>query len=219
MTAWNKPGRPLILASASPRRKDILARMGFTFTVVKPLIGDEQRFFNGRGIGAAVRALALAKARSIAGRSPGALVFAGDTVVCVGKRVMGKPKSREDARRMIAALSGKTHEVYSGVALVCPECGFEKAGSARTKVTFRRLGRDEIDAYLADETEYRDKAGAYAIQGKAMRFIDKIDGCFYNVVGLPVAETLRLFKLYARHGLINQQAGEAVHQNGREELE
>lgn len=196
MATWNRPGRPLVLASDSPRRKEILARMGFSFTVMRPRVRDERRFFRNSRFGDAAAGLALAKARSVSRQKPESLVFAGDTVVCCNGRVMGKPSTRNEARKMLAALSGKTHEVLSGVALVCEECGFAAAGAAGTKVTFRKLGQPEIEEYLENPGEYSDKAGAYAIQGKAMAFIDKINGCFYNVVGLPIAETIRLFDSY-----------------------
>jgi septum formation protein len=192
---WNNPDRPLILASNSPRRLEILSQMGFSCTVVSPRIDDERRFFCGGPFESEVSALALAKAQSVAHDHPDSLVLGGDTIVCIGSTVMGKPSGRDEARQMLRTLSGAIHKVYSGVALVCGTLGFARAEAACTRVAFRILDDSEIERYL-DCGEYSDKAGAYAIQGKAMMFIDKIDGCFYNVVGLPVAQTINLFKLY-----------------------
>ncbi|MBD3390565.1 MAG: septum formation protein Maf [Chitinivibrionales bacterium] len=197
MSVWSKLDRPLVLASNSPRRKDLLARMGFRFNTRAPHVDNEDAFFDGPVPAVAVRNLARAKALSVSAGLPASLVFAGDTVVCIDGRVMGKPVSRDDARHMLSRLSGCAHDVYSGIALACGDSRFAADGVARTTVVFRKLDREEIDAYL-DEPEYADKAGAYAIQGRAMTFVDRIEGCFYNVVGLPVTETLKLFDAY-RH--------------------
>lgn len=195
MGPWSQLDRRLVLASNSARRREILEKLGFAFSVYPPKVEDEARFFGQAGFGSSARALALAKARSVACDTSDALVFAADTVVCIGTRVMGKPGSRNEARDMLSALSGAVHDVYTGVALVCDTTGFAVTGVARTAVWFRELTDSEIEEYL-DAGEYADKAGAYAIQGKATAFVDKIDGCFYNVVGLPVSKTIRLFMAY-----------------------
>jgi septum formation protein len=168
--------------------------MGFVFTVKSPGNINEMAFFKNRNYQTAIRRLALAKAESVDVDS-NCLVLGGDTIVCTQKNVLGKPESREHAREMLLLLSGTVHEVYSGIALVCRECGFADTGVSRTRVKFRTIDTGEIDEYL-DLGEYADKAGAYAIQGIAMRFVESISGCYYNVVGLPVSETIRIFESY-----------------------
>ncbi len=193
---WNKLDRPLILASKSPRRKEILSCMGFSFTVKPPVIHNEESYISVSRIKDSVRELARAKARSVAEQSRHSLVLGSDTVVVIDNRVIGKPLNRNDARDMLQRLSGRVHMVYSGVALICAEINFERAATACSNVFFRTVSSWEINEYLTHD-EYTDKAGAYAIQGRAMTFVDKINGCFYNVMGLPVTQTIDLFKAYS----------------------
>jgi septum formation protein len=197
MNSWHHPGRPVILASRSPRRKAILSQMGFTFTTVDPAPIDENAYIDAGNLPLSLRRLAKAKADPVAAAHPRALVLGADTVVAQGKRVFGKPADRNEAKEMLSALSGSRHRVYTGVALVCKARAFSATASCCTDVFFRKLNVDEIEAYLALD-EYRDKAGSYAIQGSAMVFIEKIHGCYYNVVGLPVAGTIGLFNRYVR---------------------
>jgi septum formation protein len=194
-TRWNKLDRPLLLASKSPRRREILKNMGFAFSVQSPAINDEETFIQTGRIENSVKELACAKAQSIAAQFTSSLVLGSDTVVVIDNQVIGKPVHADNARETLYRLSGKVHTVYSGVALVCAEINFERAATACSDVFFRDLPAWEIEEYLTYD-EYTDKAGAYAIQGKAMTFIDKINGCFYNVMGLPVTETIELFKAY-----------------------
>lgn len=195
MNRWDKLDRPLILASRSPRRKEILGNMGFAFTVHAPLIENEAKYINIDTIEESVQELARAKAMSVIAQFPSSLILGSDTVVVVDKQVIVKPVNYADAKSMLQRLSGRMHEVYSGVTLVCADINFEKTEAACTEVFFRKLSDWEIDEYLAAE-EYSDKAGAYAIQGRAMTFVDKINGCFYNVMGLPISETISIFKAY-----------------------
>jgi septum formation protein len=197
MITWQHPGRPIILASQSPRRKEILAQMGLTFTSMAPAVLDETAFIDAGRLSASLRNLAKAKVLSVAERRAEALVLGADTVVVQGKRILGKPADRGEARSMLSALVNARHRVYTGVALVCKACSFSATACACTDVFFRKVTVDEIEAYLKLD-EYRDKAGAYAIQGHAMLFVEKIKGCYYNVVGLPVARTISLFKSYIR---------------------
>lgn len=197
MITWQHPGRHIILASQSPRRKEILAQMGFTFETIAPTPIDETAFIDASRLSVSLRNLAKAKALSVADRNPEALVLGADTVVVQGKKVLGKPADRNEARRMLKALANSRHRVYTGVALVCKERAFSATAAACTYVFFRTMPIDEIEAYLA-LGEYRDKAGAYAIQGHAMAFVEKIIGCYYNVIGLPVAVTIGLFKRHIR---------------------
>jgi len=166
------------------------------FTVVRPSVGNEAAFLSGTPLRRGLLELALAKAESVSRTRPDALVLGADTVVVIGGSVLGKPRNRRDAAAALRRLSGKMHTVFTAVALVCRACGFSKCAVAATRVRFRNLAKWEIDRYLA-RGEHEDKAGAYAIQGRAMAFVDSITGCYYNVVGLPVAETIHLFQAYA----------------------
>jgi septum formation protein len=167
------------------------------FGTVVPKVKDEGKFLRNGPIEASLRNLAHAKAGSVARNHPEALVLGADTIVVLGKKILGKPRNRSDARGMISLLSGKRHVVLTAVALVCEECGFSAGAVAKTEVVFRTVPRRELDDYCAGN-DWQDKAGAYAIQGKAMAFIDRIDGCYYNVVGLPVRTTIDCFTEYAK---------------------
>ena len=179
--------RRLVLASASPRRRELLARLGVEFEV-RAVDADETPLA-AETPEALVLRLALVKARAAA--RPGELALGADTVVAAGGALLGKPADDEEARRMLAALSGRSHEVWTGVALVEVPAGpgdgrlRERARACRTEVVFRALSGSEIDAYVASG-EPRDKAGAYAIQGGAAAFVAHVEGDFTNVVGLPL---------------------------------
>jgi septum formation protein len=180
----------LILASASPRRRELLARLGLAFEV-RPVDADETPR-PGEPPEALVLRLALAKARAAA--RAGELALGADTVVAIEHEVLGKPVDAEDARRMLRALSGRPHDVWTGVALVAAGpagASREQVHAERTAVTFRRLTEDEIAAYV-ESREPLDKAGAYAIQGGAAAFVERVDGDYDNVVGLPLAALRRL---------------------------
>lgn len=203
MMTWQQTSRRLILASKSPRRKELLERMGLEFEAIAGGQIDESSYIDTADLEGSLGRLAIAKALSIAAKYPEAIVLAADTIVVCGKRVFGKPADRSEARRMLEELSGLRHTVMTGVALVCCEVGFCQSTTAATDVWFRELSEGEIEWYL-DSGEPFDKAGAYGIQGGAMIFIDKIEGCFYNVVGLPVQGTIDLFKAFiARKELRN----------------
>ena len=193
---WRNPDRRIILASQSPRRREILSALGFEFDVVRPSVENETDFFSGRQLDKELAALAVAKAQSVSLTAPDALVLGADTVVSIDGVALGKPTTKSDAVTMLGRLSGRRHTVLTSVALVCGECGFSAGAVETTAVQFRSLAQWEIDEYLG-RGEYLDKAGAYAIQGRAMAFVDKIDGCYYNVVGLPVRKTIDLFASYA----------------------
>ena len=177
----------LILASASPRRAELLAAAGFRFEVVPQELDETPR--NGESPEAYVLRLACEKVRS-ACRKTGSIIVGADTVVVVEGEVLGKPRDDADAARMLKRLSGRSHEVLTGVAV-----GGDRVLSevARTTVRFLPLEADEIAWYVASG-EPRDKAGAYAIQGLASRFVERIDGSYSNVVGLPVALVYRLLR-------------------------
>ncbi|KMQ50623.1 Septum formation protein Maf [Chitinispirillum alkaliphilum] len=189
------PDSPLILASCSPRRREILSQMGLSFECADPDIGDERSYLDTSDLENSLRTLASAKAKSVAGKNPRALVLGADTIVVKEGEIFGKPGNKENAFKMLKKLSGSDHLVITAVSLECLEEQFSLSVAEKTRVVFRDLSDEEIEAYLTSE-EYRDKAGAYAIQGKAMVFIKRIEGCYYNVVGLPVTATLELIKRF-----------------------
>lgn len=173
--------RPVVLASGSPRRKELLARLIPDFEVLVSDV-DEEALTVADPIETA-QILAEAKARAVAVLCPEALVIGADTVVFLGKEQFAKPRDAADARRMLRALSGRTHIVATGVCLVSPE-GVQTFHD-RTHVTFRDLTDEEIAAYVAGG-EPMDKAGAYAIQGLGATFVLRREGSESNVVGLPM---------------------------------
>jgi septum formation protein len=179
----------LILASASPRRLELLEQIGVVPVRVEPADLDETP--HGRELPAdyAVR-LAQEKATAVASRSPGAYVLAADTVVAVGRRILGKPSDIAEARSFLQLLSGRRHQVIGGVAVVDPE-GRVRSRTITSVVRFRRLSEPDIASYVAGN-EWRDKAGGYAIQGHAAVFVAFISGSYSNIVGLPLFETARL---------------------------
>ncbi len=181
----------LVLASASPRRAALLDQLGVRYRVIAPAI--DESVMAGETPHDYVRRIALAKADSVCTalerRQP---VLAADTAVVACGRILGKPRDADDARDMLGLLSAAWHEVFSGVALV------QRTASViavRTRVKFRALTASEIDRYW-DSGEGADKAGAYAIQGLGGAFVERIEGSYSNVVGLPLAETLALLEHY-----------------------
>ena len=175
----------LILASTSPRRAEILHDAGFPFVVVSSAV-DETPIF-GESPSALVQRLADAKAELAAAHAVGpAIVLAADTVVTLEGRIFGKPRSSDDARHMLENLSGRTHAVLTGVTLIRLPDAERRSFVESTLVHFAQLSSEEITRYLATE-EPHDKAGGYAIQGRAARYIPRIEGDYFNVVGLPLA--------------------------------
>jgi septum formation protein len=175
---------PLHLASRSPRRRALLAELGIPFVVLEP--GVEEEPSAGSSPAEHAVSLALAKAQEVAGRVPRGLVLGADTVVLVDGRILGKPEDNGDAARMLRALAGRTHEVLTGLALLRRPDGRTLTGVSRTLVRMRALSEAEIQGYVATG-EPHDKAGAYGIQGFASAVVERVDGCWFNVVGLPVA--------------------------------
>ena len=183
-------GLPLILASASPRRREILAALGFA-PHIEPGNIPEPEPKPGETAGTFTVRAARAKARSVAVRHRSGLVIGADTVVIAKDRILGKPASPQEAGDMLRSLSGRWHEVVTGICLIDTAASHSGSASARSRVHFRRLSREDIDWYVS-MGEYHDKAGAYAIQGYASLFIDRIEGCYFNVVGFPVFTFARL---------------------------
>lgn len=181
----------LVLASASPRRRELLAGIGIFPDAVIPPDMDETPCRRELPARTAQR-LADSKAESIAGREPEAFVIAADTVVALGRRLLGKPADENEARRFLGMISGRRHRVYGGVAVVAPD-GRRAGRLVTTVVSFKRLAPPEIETYLASG-EWRDKAGGYAIQGRAAALVPRISGSYSNVVGLPLYETVSLLR-------------------------
>jgi septum formation protein len=179
--------KPIVLASASPRRQELLRNAGIDFVVHSagipevPFLGEQPRTFAER--------MSREKARTT--RSQAGVILAADTVVAVEDAILGKPENTEDARRMLRLLSNRTHEVITAVCLLGE--GFEDVRSEMTHVHFNTMSEAEIADYVASG-EPMDKAGAYAIQGRASRWISKIEGDYHNVVGLPVDLVRRMLQ-------------------------
>lgn len=180
---------PLILASASPRRVALLALIGVAPDKIVPADIDETPRAGELARELAVR-LACEKAEAVAGKEPGALVLAADTVVAVGRRILPKAEDEAAARACLALLSGRAHRVWTGVALAGPS-GEMRSRGVETRVKVRQLGKADIDAYL-ECGEWNGKAGGYAIQGRFAAHVIAINGSHPNVMGLPLYETANL---------------------------
>jgi septum formation protein len=181
----------LVLASASPRRLELLARLGVTPDAVIPADIDEQSA--GRELPAPYAArMSAEKAAAVHASNPGALILAADVVVAVGRRILPKTETEQEARDALSLLSGRRHRVFCAVTMI------DAAGAARHRlstsmIAFKRLSPDELDAYLASE-EWRGKAGGYAIQGRAEALVRSLSGSFSGVMGLPLFETRALLR-------------------------
>jgi septum formation protein len=198
----------LFLASTSPRRRELLRLLGLRFQLLTPSASEDATTL-GHGPndspGRYAVACARAKALSVADRVTSGLVVGVDTVVVCGKEIMGKPASRADARRMLGKLSGGTHEVISGVAVLSLPGRKVASAAETTRVSFRKLGKEEIERYV-DTPEPYDKAGAYGIQEQAGIFVSRVSGCYLNVVGLPVP---LLLDLLSKAGWRQGQSGKS----------
>ena len=177
----------IILASGSPRRAEILTSVGWEFTKVVPDIDESEK--PGESPDVYVQRLAEEKASAIARRFPGEIVLGADTTVVIDGTIIGKPLDMNDAKRMLGLLSGRRHEVLTGVAIAADSD--VKVGLQRTAVKFAEMSAAEIE-FLAERGDPLDKAGAYAVQAQAALFIEGIDGDYWNVVGLPISLVYRL---------------------------
>jgi len=197
----------LVLASSSPRRQELLQRAGFEFEV-RPSGAEEVR---ARGESAEDFARRAAREKSLAAAAsspPGSLVLGADTVVDIGGLLLGKPADQDDAVRMLRLLSGASHRVVTGVCLVHAPGEILAVAHETTIVRFRYLEEEEIRDYVRSG-EPLDKAGAYAIQGLASRFVTRIEGCYFNVVGLPIPLVYDLLKPFLR--LSREIIGSSAH--------
>jgi septum formation protein len=178
----------LILASSSPRRAEILRDAGISFSVLSSAV--DETAIPGETPQQHVQRLADAKGELVAARAVGpAIILSADTVVVLDGQILGKPRSTDEARHMLELFSGRTHSVVTGVTLLrLPEMD-RRQFVETTLVHFSTVSRDDISRYLATAEPY-DKAGAYAIQGRAGRYIPRIEGCYFNVVGLPLSHVV-----------------------------
>lgn len=179
----------VVLASSSPRRASLLRELGWDFRIVPPVV--EESLLDGLSPPEQAVRIASEKADNVFENFPEALVIAADTIVVHGNEILGKPKDPHDAVRMLSLLAGKTHSVITGVAVRLK--GRSSSGFEETRVTFRDLSVSEIRAYFSGG-ESMDKAGAYAIQGWGSLLASSIEGCYFNVVGLPLYRLSRLLE-------------------------
>jgi septum formation protein len=195
---------PLVLASASPRRRDLLARTGLAFEVLPADVAEEPRA--GEAPRALVERLAAEKAASVRDRLPARprrVVLGSDTIVTLDGEILGKPQDAEHAVAMLRRLAGRTHTVWTGVAVAETGAAALRIRSVESFVTLRAAGEAELRAYVASG-EPLDKAGAYALQGEGRRLVSRVEGSETNVIGLPLEETLALL---AEAGLEPPRAG------------
>lgn len=185
--------KKLILASASPRRKELMEDIGYPFTVECSKI--EEVLQKDISVEKAIEQIALSKAQDVFQKYPDAMVLGCDTVVCFGNEVLGKPKDKEDAYRMLKMLSGKTHLVISAVALL--QEGHCDVFHDISEVTFYDLDEELLSYYLSLDEPY-DKAGSYGIQGKGKLLVKELYGDYFSVMGLPVSKVYRLLKKYEK---------------------
>jgi septum formation protein len=185
------PASFLILASASPRRRDLLQQAGVVFTIIPSNTSEEAR--PGEAPEAYALRVAGEKASDVAMRYPGKWVLAADTIVVIDKEILGKPRDQADGYRMLRLLSGRPHQVMTAFVAVNPG-GQEYASQVvASKVTFRSLSEDQIQDYLATGEPF-DKAGAYAVQGLGASLIECVEGSYTNIVGLPIDEVLAVLR-------------------------
>lgn len=177
--------KKIILASESPRRRQLLEQIGFNFEAVPSQVDEDEIIDKDPLIN--IQLLALRKAQEIANKGYRGIIIGADTQILIENEIIGKPKDREDARRILLKLSGKSHKVVTGVAIIDTEVVSSETWVEITIVKFRELTIDEIEEYL-DTGEFIGKAGAYGIQGRAAVFVESIEGCYFNVVGLPLAK-------------------------------
>jgi len=185
--------RKIILASTSPRRREILLKAGLTFEIVTS--DYEEDMSQPLPPAELVKNLSAGKASSVAARHRDAVVIGADTVVVLNGEILGKPKTPERAKEMLKKLSGRAHSVFTGFAVRCDADGKCAVEAVETKVHFRKLSDRDIEEYVASG-EPLDKAGAYGIQGLAAAFIERIEGDYHNVVGLPLEALLRVLKKF-----------------------
>jgi septum formation protein len=182
----------IILASGSQRRIQILRKIGLKFKIIKSNVDED---VNCRNPISLAKKLALMKAMKVAEKVRSGIIIGADTIVVLNNEVIGKPKDKCDAKRILKKLSGRKHLVITGIAVIDARRKKAIVDFEKTEVKFRKINDKEIERYIKKE-RVTDKAGAYAIQGKACAFIERINGCYYNVVGLPVVKLIKILKRF-----------------------
>ncbi|MBM3210948.1 septum formation inhibitor Maf [Candidatus Poribacteria bacterium] len=177
--------KKIILASASPRREQLLKQIGIVFEIIPSNVNEKD--FTHHDPVANTQLIALSKAQDVAAKVKDVIIIGADTQVIIDDEVLGKPEDDVDAINMLRKLSGKKHRVITGVAIIDGKTGKNETWAEITEVVFRKISEDEIIDYI-ETGEHRGKAGAYGIQGRAAAFVKRIEGCYFNVVGLPLAK-------------------------------
>lgn len=185
--------RRIVLASRSSARERLLRQIGIRFKVMPSRIPEDSTMFLASE--KQIKNLALAKARCVASRIKNGIVIGADTVIIHRRKVIGKPRNRKEARKILNRLSGSTHRIVTGIAVVDAATRKEATACVKTSVKMKRLSSQNIEAYLATG-EPLGKAGAYAVQGKGAILIERINGCYYNVVGLPLPKLADMLKKF-----------------------
>lgn len=183
----------IVLASGSPRRREIMEKYNIDLIVEKSNV--DENINRGETPEQISMSLSLIKALDVSNRFPKDIVIGADTIVVVDGKILGKPKGKEDAYDMLNMLSGRIHEVITGVALIKADMNIKIIDYEKTRVKFRKLTDDMIYRYIGTNEPF-DKAGAYAIQGVGQILVENIDGCFFNVVGLPLTKIDKLLSKY-----------------------
>ena len=185
--------KPVVLASSSPRRREILEKTGLKFMVDAAEINED----HGRRMKPAelAKTISLEKAKVVAARHPCSIIIAADTFGVLDGRLLGKPRDEDEARLMLESMGGRRHRVVTGFTILDTETGKAVSKAVETKVYFRKLDSEEIEAYVKTG-EPLDKAGAYAIQGMGALLVEKIEGDYYNVIGLPLSSLARELKRF-----------------------
>jgi nucleoside triphosphate pyrophosphatase len=183
--------RKIVLASGSPRRKKLLEQIGLDFTV--EVSNYHEKTESRMKPAEFVELQSLEKAKLVAAKHKGAIIIGADTVVVLEDEIIGKPKTKKEAKEILKKLSGKTHDVFTGYTVMDTDKNLKRIGHVKTRVRFKKLSDEEISIYLKKE-EVMDKAGAYGIQEKGVVFIDRIEGDYSNVVGLPIIKISEILK-------------------------
>jgi septum formation protein len=190
---------PLVLASSSPRRRYLLGLVGIRHRVIVPRVKEEDHAHEDPV--KHVMRLAGLKAHSVRGRARRGIILGADTIVLLDGAILGKPRSKAEAKRMLRRLSGRWHTVYTGLAVVDAATGKTVEGVEQSRVRIRKMADAEIEAYIATG-EPMDKAGAYGIQGYGAAIVEQVRGCYFNVVGLPMVRLLRLVRELKRRAKV-----------------
>jgi len=183
--------KPFILASASPRREELLRSVGLKFKIIPAHVNEE--YLAGESPREHVKRLSRNKAMAIAQKNPDAWVLGADTIVVIDGLILGKPKNKKQAREMLERLSGREHKVFTGFTLVHVTSKIYKTKVISSAVQFKKISTEEMEWYISCDEPY-DKAGGYAVQGKGAYFIKSIRGSYTNVIGLPLCEVLEELK-------------------------